>query len=70
MDSSGSDGSENEPDSRSAGAAGGIEADTCAACGEPIETYEWHPIDVVVDDEAVCLYTFCSRACHATWEPD
>ena len=42
---------------------------TCAVCGESVETAEWHPIDLDVDDE-VRLYAFCSQACRAAWEPD
>lgn len=65
--SSGSD----ETDSESANERGQLDADVCAACGEPIETSEWHPIEIDVNaDEKGQLYAFCSPACRTAWEQE
>lgn len=38
----------------------------CAACGEPIDPSEWHPVRTWVDsDDEFHVDAFCSMACRA-----
>lgn len=42
---------------------------TCATCGAPVDTDEWHPAATTVDDEGdVQILSFCDRDCRDRWE--
>ncbi|WP_257298475.1 hypothetical protein [Haloarchaeobius sp. FL176] len=43
-------------------------AATCATCGDPVETDEWHPAATTrTDDGAVQIRSFCDRSCRDRW---
>ncbi|MFC4408697.1 DUF7576 family protein [Haloarchaeobius iranensis] len=41
---------------------------TCATCGVPVETDEWHPAaTTTTDDGTVEIRSFCGRSCRDRW---
>ncbi|WP_440989034.1 DUF7576 family protein [Haloarchaeobius baliensis] len=42
---------------------------TCAGCGAPVETDEWHPAATTrTDTGAVQILSFCDRSCRDRWQ--
>ena len=39
----------------------------CAACGDAIDTSEWHPVVARNDGGAFRVYPFCDETCRANW---
>lgn len=42
----------------------------CAACGDAIDTSEWHPVATDTVDGEVRIYPFCDDDCRDAWNDD